>query len=476
MPYFFGQGVRYSLLLASFFQISALYAQEDSLVLRRIYDEALVSEKAFTTLQALCAKAPARLSGSKNAELAVEFCFNWLKELKPDSVWLQPTWVPVWERGQGKVEYRLAKGVWQNLAFTELGGSYGTQGEWLQAELVLVESMEALKAMPEHALDGKIALLNQAMDPRLINTFAAYGACGAQRVLGADYASQKGAKAVLVRSLSLGHDHHPHTGIMHYKNPPYIPGLALPVQEAAFLADLLQQGASLEVRMQLSCTPKDSVLSYNVAAQWHGRDLPEEVVLVGGHLDSWDNSQGAHDDGAGVVHAIETLRLLKTLNLRPRRSVRCVLFMNEESGARGAQAYADSARAEAQRGVTHLAAIESDRGGFSPRGFSFEALGSTAWLGERRLKSWQPLLEPYGLQYLSAGGSGVDVSKLKPLGTLLLGLVPDPHRYFDVHHTPADNIDAVHPRELCLGAAAVASMAWLLAEHGLPAPPKPIKE
>ncbi len=476
MPYFLGQGVRYSLLLASFSQFSALCAQEDSLVLRRIYDEALVSEKAFTTLQALCAKAPARLSGSKNAELAVEFCFNWLKELKPDSVWLQPTWVPVWERGHGKVEYRVAKGAWQNLEFTELGGSYGTQGEWLHANLVLVEDMEALKAMPEQALQGKIALLNQAMDPRLINTFAAYGACGAQRVLGADVASQKGAKAVLVRSLSLGHDHHAHTGIMHYKKPPFIPGVAIPVRESAFLADLLTQGEKVEVRLQLSCSPKDSVLSYNVAAQWHGRDLAEEVVLVGGHLDSWDNSQGAHDDGAGVVHAMETLRILKTLNLRPRRSVRCVLFMNEESGVRGAQAYADSARAEADRGLIHLAAIESDRGGFSPRGFSYEALGATEWLGERRLKSWLPLLEPYGLQHMASGGSGVDVSKLKPLGTFLLGLVPDPHRYFDVHHTPADNIDAVHPRELCLGAAAVASMAWLLAEHGLPAPPKPMKE
>ena len=476
MPYFRGKGVRYSLLLASLFLCPKLFAQEDSLVLRRIYDEALVSEQAYTTLQALCSKAPARLSGSNNAKAAVDFCFQWLKELQPDSVWLQPTWVPVWERGEGKVEYRVSGGAWHTLDFTELGGSYGTQGAWLQSELVLVKDMEALKSLPEHALKGKIALLNQAMDPRLINTFAAYGACGAQRVLGADQAAQKGAKAVLVRSLSLGHDHHAHTGIMHYKNPPFIPGVAIPVRESSFLADLLEQGAALEVRMRLTCTPKDSVLSYNVAAQWHGRDIPEELVLVGGHLDSWDNSQGAHDDGAGVVHSMETLRLMKSLNLRPRRSLRCVLFMNEESGVRGAQAYADSARAEAERGITHLAAIESDRGGFSPRGFSYEALGAAEWLGERRLKSWLPVLEPYGLRHLERGGSGVDVSKLKPLGTFLLGLVPDPHRYFDVHHTPADNIDAVHPRELCLGAAAVASMAWLLAEHGLPAPPKPMKE
>ncbi len=454
--------VRNGVILA-FFLLTGLpgHGQQDSVKIRALYDAALSRGRAYLNLYALCKEAPGRLSGSPAAEKAVELTARQLRDAGADSVWLQPVMVPKWTRGDVEKLSFESNGQKVELQACALGNSVGTRGV-LQAPVVMVSNLDALKTMPRSAVEGRIVFFYEAPDPRHIDTFHAYGGCAGTRLYGADVAAEKGAKAIVLHSLTLAHHGHAHTGTLLYKKMEQaIPGMALSPVAAKALRTALKANPELVLRMEMNCQFHGMVPSYNVIGERFGREKPDEWVVVGGHLDSWDNSEGAHDDGAGVVHAIETIHLFRTLGLRPRRSVRVVLFMNEENGAYGATAYAEFAKKQ-----KHIFALESDRGGFTPRGFTIETDSPEGKKALARMQGWAPLFAPYLIHILSSGGSGVDVGKMRGQGCVLGGFIPDSQRYFDHHHAPTDAFESVHKRELELGAAAIASLVWLVAEHG----------
>ncbi len=438
----------------------------DSIVIRRIYDAALTEGSAYTNLYTLCKNAPARLSGSVNAAKAVDLTFEMVK-LVADTAWLQETMVPHWERGEKEVGHLIAGGKNINMNLCALGGSVATSEHGLTAPVIEVASLDELKLLDASLIKGKIVFINQMMDEKLIDTFHSYGGCAGIRVRGADEAADKGAVAVLIRSLTTRDDDFPHTGVMIYKSDTRIPAAALSTNDANILSDYLENFKDLPFYLKMSCQTFPDVKSYNVIGEIRGTEFPDEIIVVGGHLDSWDNSEGAHDDGAGCVQSIDVLHILKEMGFKPKRTIRCVLFMNEENGAKGADTYALNAKSEKGK---HIIAIESDRGGFSPRGFSVEGNEPMQTQCLNKLLAWKHLFAPYLVHIFTLGGSGVDVSRLKNQDVALLGFIPDSQRYFDVHHAAEDKFENVNERELQLGSAALASLIWLFSEYGLTNP------
>ena len=299
------------------------------------------------------------------------------------------------------------------------------------------------------------------MDPTHYYTFDSYGETAWQRVYGASEAARYGAKGVIVRSLTMAHDNYPHTGIMHYRDSiPRVPAFAVSTLYADSLSQWLKKDPNLDLFMRSTSKELAEVQSYNIIGEIRGSEKPEEIIAFGGHLDAWDITQGAQDDGAGVIQTIEVLRLFKELGIKPRHTLRVVVFMDEEVAQRGAKAYAEGVKA---RNEKHVAAIEADRGGFTPYGFSIDAPYYTV----ARIKNWQEILQPYGIWFFQQGGSGVDIRDLKPMGIPLLALVTDSQRYFDVQHAPSDTWSRVNQRELQLGSATIASMVYLLDNHSI---------
>jgi hypothetical protein len=239
-----------------------------------------------------------------------------------------------------------------------------------------------------------------------------------------------------------------------------IPAVAIATAHADRLSMMLMENRDLKFYFETYCETLADAPSFNVIGELKGSEFPNEYIAIGGHLDSWDLAQGAHDDGTGCVQSIEVLRIFKEMGYKPKRSIRAVMFMNEENGLRGGQEYAKQALANKH---SHIAAIESDRGGFTPRGFSMSA---PEWV-KNKIRSWKPLLEPYGLTDFSQEGGGADIGPLGPQGTALIGFLPDSQRYFSYHHTPADTFDKVDKRELELGAAAMTALTYLIDQYGL---------
>jgi len=428
-----------------------------------IIQKAMRENRAIKILERIVSVGP-RLSGSPEAAAAVELTRQMMQDFGFEKVHLEPVQVPRWVRGPVEkaliVNSRTLGTV--PLAITALGGSGATPTGGLTAEVVEVHSLAEVRELGSR-LQGKIVFFNRPMDPTDLETFRAYGRAVDQRVRGPAVAARAGAVAALVRSVTTRHDNVPHTGVTIFaKDERVVPAAAVSLQGADLLSQLLKEEGSVRVHLELSCSTLTDVPSANVVGQITGRELPREIVLLAAHLDSWDVGQGAHDDGAGCAHVIEALRLLKELGLRPKRTVRAVLFTNEENGSRGARAYP---RAPQRRGEVHVAAIESDRGGFAPRGFTVG--GDSTVLNA--LQRWAPLLAPLGADHFTLGGGGADISPLGRNGTLTLGLKVECARYFDVHHSANDVLPAVNERELEMGAAALAILAYRLAEEGIPA-------
>jgi hypothetical protein len=333
----------------------------------------------------------------------------------------------------------------------------------VRAEVVEVRNFRELDSLGNLGLiKGKIVFYNYPMDPTLVQTFRAYGQAGAYRGGGPSLAAKHGAVGVLIRSLASNLDDYPHTGATRYNDSfPKLAALALSTNDAEFLSQALKSKQVKNVFMKSNAKMLGDVPSHNVIGEIRGTEFPDEVITVGGHLDSWDLGEGAHDDGAGCVQSIEVIRVMKALGLKPKRTIRAVMFMNEENGLRGGQAYAEAAKKETNK--KFIFALESDAGGFVPRGFGFSGKPDQV----SRLLSWKKLFEPYGAGDLHEGGGGADIGPLRPLGTVLSGLNPDSQRYFDVHHASSDVFEAVSPRELNLGAAVMAGMVWLVSEYGL---------
>lgn len=434
-----------------------LHAQcQDSTFIRAIYTEALENGRAYSDLRELCKNIGPRLSGSAKAAMSIDWSEAKFTSYGFDNVYRQPITVPHWERGTTESGWITSKkGRLHLLHLLALGGSIGTNG-LLKGDLIEFSSLEELKKASKSKVAGKIVFINQKMDAAQIQTFKAYGGCYAIRGEGAVEAAKKGAIAVIIRSLGLPIDEHPHTGSMHYeKDIPKIPAAPISTQDAEMVSEWLKT-ENLQVNLELNCMEFPDAPSFNVMGELKGKSN-YEIITLGGHLDSWDTGEGAHDDGAGVVHCMEALRILKKLGYKPKHTLRVVFFMNEENGNAGGKAYAKWTK---EKGEKQLAALESDRGGFAPRGFSCD--GSEEQV--RLLASFSGIFKSYDLHVFEKGYGGVDIGPLKNEfpGIPLYGFVPDSQRYFDFHHAPSDVFENVNERELALGAAGIAAFIYLL--------------
>jgi hypothetical protein len=437
---------------------------QDSLTIRSIYDMALLNGKSYDWLDYLSNEIGGRLSGSVQAEQAVKYTEAELKKLGLDKVWLQPVMVPKWTRGFKEYAYiETAPGTSSVTNICALGGSVATNDLGLKAEVIEVQGIEDLARYGKEQIEGKIVFYNRPMRADLIHTFEAYGGCVDQRYSGAMEAAKYGAVGVIVRSMNLRLDDYPHTGTMTYGDLPVedrIPACAISTNGAEYLSSALKIKPDLKFYFKQNCKVYPDVQSHNVIGEITGSKYPNKYIVVGGHLDSWDLGDGSHDDGAGCVQSMEVLRLFKEINYKPEHSIRVVLFMNEENGLRGGNKYAENARLKNEQ---HIFALESDAGGFTPRGFSFD----TDDANFAQIESWKPLFEPYLIHYFEKGGSGADIGPLKGDGTVLAGLRPDSQRYFDYHHAENDTFDAVNKRELELGGATMASLIYLIDKYGV---------
>jgi hypothetical protein len=435
---------------------------KDEEMIRRIYDAALTQGKCYERLRVLSNDIGGRLSGSPEAEKAVQFCLGEMQGMQLDSAFLQPCMVPHWVRGKAEVGQILAGTKTVPVPVCALGGSIATPVGGITAEVVEVRSFEDLSDMGEAMLKGKIVFFNRPMNAKDLNTFTAYGGCVDQRSSGAIEAAKYGAVAVVVRSMNLRLDDYPHTGSMKYVDSiPKVPAAAISTNGAELLSKTLLQNPKAKFRIEMSCQTLPDAPSANVIGEMLGSVAPDSFIVIGGHLDSWDIGDGAHDDGAGCVQAMEVLQIFKAIGYQPRHTIRAVMFMNEENGTRGAQKYAEESAAH---GWKHLAAIESDRGGFTPRGFTIDGDHTQV----AAVQGWESLLGVYYLKDIEKGYGGVDINPLKKEGAVLLGYAPDSQRYFDYHHAATDTFDSVNKRELELGAASMAAMVYLIDKYGFP--------
>ena len=436
----------------------------DSLLIRQVFDEVLSHGEAHENLRVLCKDIGHRLSGSPSADRAMVWGQQRMDSYGVDTSYVMPVEVPAWTRGDvAEAQALSADGIAMDLHITALGGSVPTPDDgWIEGPLLVVRQLDALDTLDAR---GHIVLFNRPMDPLLINTGAAYGGAFDQRGGGASAAAEAGAIGVLVRSLTHALDTLPHTGSLRYKEGvDKLPAAAISTVDASALARLHRKApGTVQVKIRMNSKDLGTVEQGNVVGEWRGSEFPDEIITLGGHLDSWDIGEGAHDDGSGVVHTLEALRALKAIGYTPRRTLRFVLFINEENGNRGGKRYAAVAAEEHDSGLRHVAAMESDAGGFVPRGVRMDAPNE----GVAMVRGWAETLEPYNLHYFGRGGAGVDIGPLKNLEPrpLLMGLVPDGQRYFDLHHSSQDVWENVHKRELELGAATCASMVLMLDRH-----------
>lgn len=429
-------------------------------VAARIRQAAERGTAAYRKLEELCDDIGHRLSGSPGLEKAVDWAVAALKADGHENVRAEPVMVPKWVRGAESLE--MVEPRPQQLSMLGLGGSIGTPPEGITAEVLSVDSLERLTELGAQA-KGRIVLFDVPMPTENEAEGQGYGSAAMFRVNGARYASEHGAVAALVRSATTRSLRSPHTGAMRYwEASQRIPTACVATEDAAMISRLLARGKRVVVTLKMEARDEGMAPSANVVAELRGRERPEEIVVIGGHLDSWDVGQGAHDDGGGCVMAMEALTLLRSLDLRPRRTIRVVLFTNEENGLRGGRAYASDHADELGR---HVAAIEADSGSHALLGFSVEhrdvAIQARA-VG--RLREICELIQPGGRLRVREGGSGADIGPMQPAGVLLMGQNADMTHYFDVHHTHADTVDKVDPTELDRHVAAMATMAYILAD------------
>ncbi len=439
-----------------------VYSQEnDSIVIRNVYSEALTSFDSYYMLRDLCKNIGGRLTGSKNANDAVTFIESRLKEMKLDNVYLQEMKVRNWERGEKEVGYANTNKGRVNFNVCALGISVGTGDKGIEAKIVEVKSWDELRNLGKENVQGKIVFFSRAADQRGYTTGYGYGSSVDQRVRGAIEGARYGAVGVIVRSATVSYDNFPHTGVMRYNDSlTKIPAIAISTKDSDVLSSLLKENKDMTFYFRTTCHQDEDTESYNVIGELKGSEKPEEIIVVGGHVDSWDLGEGAHDDGTGIVQSIEVLRIFQTLGIKPRHTIRFVGFMDEEIDQKGGRKYAEIVKAKNE---IHLAAIETDGGGFTPHGFSFD-------VSEEKLQQYKDLQKyfaPYWMHLFVKGGGGVDVSFLKETRTTLIGLITDSQRYFDYHHSANDVFENVNRRELQLGSASIAALVYLIDKYDI---------
>jgi hypothetical protein len=449
-------------LLFILLQSTLCFSQSaDEATLKQLYKSALTDSHCYGWLDDLSNKVGQRLSGSVGAEKGVLYTKQQLETLGLDRVYLQEVMVPKWERGDKEIAYVQVAKKKISFPICALGMSVATPKEGILAQVIEVKSIEELKSLGTDKVKGKIIFFNRPMNPEFIETFHAYGSCVDQRSSGAREAGELGAAGVIVRSMNLRLDDLPHTGMTNYKDTPVekrIPAAAISTNGAEALSKLLIENSNLSFFFKQSCQSFEDVKSYNVIGEIKGTEHPERIMVVGGHLDSWDLGDGSQDDGAGCVQSMAVLELFKKLNYHPKNTIRVVLFMNEENGVKGGTKYGEEA---IKNNENHIFAMESDSGGFSPRGFSIDA----DEMNFSKITGWKKLFEPYLIHIFEKGHSGTDVEPIQSDGIVKIGLHPDSQRYFDYHHASNDKFDAVNKRELELGAATMASLMYLFDKY-----------
>ena len=436
----------------------------DSLFIRKLADEILLRSNAYENLRVLTKSIGPRLAGSSGMVKAEKWGLAAMQAAGADKAWMQECMVPHWVRGgvdKASTMVNLGDGKRGiSLDVVALGNSMGSGPKGVTAEVLEVKSFEELELKREQ-VKGKIVFYNYRMDPRYINTFQAYGDAGAYRGQGPSRAAALGAVGVIVRTLSPVLDDNPHTGATRYEDgKPKIPAVAISTNGAVELSKLIAEGKVKSIYVKTNCKMLEDAPSFNVVGELRGTEYPDEIITVGGHLDSWDLAEGAHDDGTGCVQSIEVLRAMKALGIQPKRTIRAVMFMNEENGLRGGSKYAELAKQENKKFIMGL---ESDAGGFTPRGFGYSASEAQS----AKIEKWQPLFKQYGALEFTKGGGGADIGPLRSLGTALIGLNPDSQRYMDLHHAKTDVFEAVSERELNLGAVVMTAMVYLVSKYGL---------
>ena len=459
--------MRFFIILVSLLTLNFINSQtteENSVFIDKIYDEALLNGKSYEWLDYLSNQIGGRLSGSINYERSVKWGKEELDLLEIDSVWLQPVMVPKWVRGAPEyahIETRPGNNI--SVPIVALGGSISTPSIGISANVVEVKSFKELRDIGRDSVSGKIVFFNRPMDVTLINTFQAYGGSVNQRTQGAVQAAKLGAVGVIVRSMTTTLDNYPHTGSMYYEGlslSQRIPAAAISTNGAELLSSMLSLNPKIKFFFRQNSRNFPDVLTHTVIGEIKGSEKPDEIIVVGGHLDSWDLGDGSHDDGAGIVQSMEVLRIFKSLNYIPKRTIRVVLFANEENGLRGGNKYAELAKINKE---SHFFALESDAGGFTPRAFSFDTTESEF----ESLKKYEDLFKQYGIDNFVMEGSGADIGPLKDNKVILAGFRPDPQRYFDYHHAASDTFDKINRRELELGAAAMTALVYLIDNYKL---------
>lgn len=450
--------MKYSIIkILPLFLGGILFSQNavDSIQFKNISDEILVNGTAYENLRDLTQNIEHRLSGSAAYEKSTDWAVQKLKEAGADKVWKEEVMVPVWERGKESLQIKEGNGKWRSLKMLSLGNSEGTKGKDVEAEIVFVKNKEDFDKLSDAAIKGKIIFFNYAFNQKFISTGQAYGDAGKYRRSAASWAGKRGAKAVIIRSLSSAFDDVPHTGMMRYDedDTAKIAAVAIGPKSADELEKTLKT-QKVFARLNSNATMKGEKLSHSVIGEITG-NKDQSVIVVGGHLDSWDVGEGAQDDGAGIVQSIEVLRTFKKLGIKNNHTIRVVCFANEENGVRGGNQYAENVKKNNEK---HIFAIESDGGGFTPRGFGLVMSPEK----RQQVQSWRNLFLPYGIHNFELEYAGTDIEPMEPLGVPLAELSPDSQRYFDIHHSEEDTFDKVNRRELLLGASAIGQLIYMV--------------
>lgn len=433
----------------------------DEARIKQLSDEIIRNGKAYELLRQLTKDIGGRLSGSPQFAKAVQWGKLSMEQNGADKVYLQECMIPHWVRGGQDKAYLVEidkKKASQKLDVLALGNSLGSGT--VTGELLAVADFDELEKRKDE-VKGKIVYYNSGFNPTNIKPFVSYGESGIYRRWGASRAAKYGAIGVMIRSLTESTANDPHTGGMAYIDSfPKIPAIAVGPRDADKVW-AMSKTSNMKLSMTTNGHFLPDTIGHNVIAELTGTEFPDQIITVGGHLDSWDVNEGAHDDGTGVVQTIEIMRALKAIGYQPKHTIRFVLFANEENGLRGGTKYAAEAKA---KGEKHVFALESDAGGFTPRGFSIQA--SKAQL--EKLRSWIPLLSPYGSFEITGDGGGADIGPLNRTFGIPVGeLLPDPQRYFDLHHARSDVFENVNKRELLLGAVNMAGLIYLVDKYGL---------
>ena len=444
------------LFLGGFF-----YAQNfkaDSTQFKKISDEILTNGKGYEDLRELTKNIGNRLSGSANYEKATQWAMQKLKDAGADKVWLQPVMVDVWTRGTESLKLKIGNGNWENIKMLSLGNSEGTKGKDLKGNIILVKSIEDFQKIPAEVIKDKIVFFNYPFKQEFVLTGQAYGDAGKYRRSTASEVAKKGGKAVIIRSLTSNFDDVPHTGTLKYEDGiAKIPAIAIGAETADKLEKALLKRQLIEAVLNSNCGMNGQKLTHSVIGEITG-NKDKSVIVVGGHLDSWDVGEGAHDDGAGIVQSIEVLRTFKNLNIKNNHTIRVVCFANEENGLSGGKTYLENVK---KSGEPHIFALESDSGGFTPRGFSVGMNAEKA----QSMKSWEKLFNPYGIYEFTGNHGGADITPLRELNVPVSNFSTDSQRYFDIHHTPEDTFEKVNRRELLLGATVMTLLIYMIDQN-----------